>query len=282
MRRHPGATSWSGRAGAVALALPLLLVLAGPARARSVEEVFGDAVDSYGRALETRERDPRLEAFRRAQLLFESLAARGVHTADLYTNLGNAALQAEDLGGAILAYRRALLLDADHARALQNLEHARGLLPAWVPRPEPAGLLDSLLVWHRAIPPETRRLLAGACFAAASLLLAGSLRFDVVALRTAAIVPGLAWLAVVGATWLDPGEAPGAAVVTGAETIARAADSSLAPSAFPQPLPPGAEVRVLEDRDPWLRVRLANGRDAWVKASSVTRIAIDDEPGALP
>lgn len=259
------------------LAGMLSLLVAGPAAARGVEEVFAEAVESYTRALETEERDPRLESFRRAQLLFESIAARGVRTADLYTNLGNAALQAEDLGGAVLAYRRALRLDADHPRALQNLAHARGLLPSWVPRPEPAGVLDSLLVWHRSIPPDTRGLLAAACFAVASLLLASSIRFGVGALRTAAVLPGMAWLAVVAAGVLDPGEAPGRAVVTGSETIARAADSSLAPSAFPQPLPPGAEVRVLEERDPWLRVRLANGRDAWVKASSVTRIAFEGE-----
>ena len=57
-----------------------------------------------------------------------------------------------------------------------------------------------------------------------------------------------------------------------AEAVARAADSSLAPSAFPQPLPAGVELRILEERAPWLRVRLANGRDAWLNRSSVTRI----------
>ena len=56
------------------------------------------------------------------------------------------------------------------------------------------------------------------------------------------------------------------------ETPARSADSSLAPLAFPEPLPAGTEVHVAEARSPWARVRLANGRDAWVQESSVTRV----------
>ena len=61
--------------------------------------------------------------------------------------------------------------------------------------------------------------------------------------------------------------------MTADETVARAADSALAPSALPAPLPGGTEVQILEERAPWLRVRLANGRDAWVSQSSVTEVA---------
>jgi uncharacterized protein YgiM (DUF1202 family) len=37
-------------------------------------------------------------------------------------------------------------------------------------------------------------------------------------------------------------------------------------------LPGGTEVRILETRSPWLRVRLANGRDAWVAESALTPV----------
>jgi hypothetical protein len=59
------------------------------------------------------------------------------------------------------------------------------------------------------------------------------------------------------------------------EAVARAADSALAPVASPAPPPGGTEVRILERRSPWLRIRLANGRDAQVAESSVTRVALD-------
>jgi hypothetical protein len=60
--------------------------------------------------------------------------------------------------------------------------------------------------------------------------------------------------------------------MTADETPARSADSSLAPLAFPDPLPGGTEVTLVEVRSPWSRVRLANGRDAWVAESSVTPV----------
>jgi tetratricopeptide (TPR) repeat protein len=246
---------------------------------QTASQTLEEALVIYGDALQTEQRDPRLAGFRRAQRLFASLASKGVRSADLYTNLGNAALQAEDMGGAILAYRRALELDANHSRALQNLEHARTLLPDWVPRPEPAGVLDSFFFWHRTVPSGLRELLAACCFAAAALLVAVSIRSGQAAYRNAALLPGLVWIAIVGSLVVDPGGASrDAAVVTVSEAIARAADSALAPSAFSQPLPGGVELRILEERPPWLRVRLANGRDAWLAHSSVTRIVGELDP----
>ena len=240
-------------------------------------EMLDLAVESYTQGLNTEHRGPRLEEFRRSQRLFASLAEQQPGTAALYTNLGNAALQAEDLGAAVLAYRRALALDSDYPRAVQNLDHVRSLLPLWVPRPEAADVFDSLFFWHRSVPAATRELLAALCFVAVSLLLAASIRLDQSALRNAAILPGLVWLAVVASLALEARASDrDEAVVTVPETVARAADSRLAPSAFPQPLPGGVELRILEERAPWLRVRLANGRDAWLNRSSVTRIA----PGA--
>ena len=62
------------------------------------------------------------------------------------------------------------------------------------------------------------------------------------------------------------------------EAVARAADSALAPSTLPAPLPGGVEVRILERRSPWIRIRLANGRDAWVAESALMTVA---EPDSL-
>jgi len=88
-----------------------------------------EAIASYRVALDTSERDSRLEGFRNAERLFARIAAGGASNPELYTNLGNAALQAEHLGAAVLAYRRALAIDPDHPRAVQNLEYVRTLLP---------------------------------------------------------------------------------------------------------------------------------------------------------
>lgn len=258
------------RVGACAL---LLAALAWPAAAAGEPDAGSSldaAIAAYTRALDTPERDLRAQAFRRAELLFAQTIERGGRSPELYTNLGNAALQAERLGSAVLAFRRALVLDPNSPRALQNLEHVRALLPEWVPRPETGGALDTFFFWHRTLSRSERSLVAAFCFALAALLVAASIRWKQGALRGAALVPGLAWAALLASLWLDPAaRLREEAVVVLPETVARGADSALAPSAFPAPLPGGVEVRILERRSPWLRVRLANGRDAWVAESAV-------------
>jgi tetratricopeptide (TPR) repeat protein len=268
----------SRRRLAAALWTLAVLLSASAPRAASDEERIREAIDTYTRGLNTEHRDPRIEEFRRAQRLFASVAI-GTRNAALYTNLGNAALQAEDLGSSILAYRRALRVAPGHARALQNLDHARSLLPDWVPRPGPEGVLDSLFFWQRSVPLDLRALLAALCFAVAALLVAAAIRFRQSALRNAAILPLLGWGGLLASVLSDPSRvAQLEAVVTVPEVVARAADSSLAPSAFPQPLPGGVEVRILEQRPPWVRIRLANGRDAWLPGSSLASVGAESAP----
>jgi tetratricopeptide (TPR) repeat protein len=233
-----------------------------------------EAIASYRAALDTSGRDSRLEGFRKAERLFAPTADGGASNPELYTNLGNAALQAEHLGAAVLAYRRALAIDPDHPRAVQNLEHVRTLLPEWVPKPEAGGLLDSFFFWHKTLARSDRALGAAIAFAIGALLLAAAIRFGQSALRTAAILPALVWAALVASVAVDSGGARlDDAVVIADETVARAADSGLAPSTLPAPLPGGVEVRILERRSPWIRIRLANGRDAWVAESALETVA---------
>jgi tetratricopeptide (TPR) repeat protein len=236
------------------------------------------AVEAYRTGLDTPERDERLDAFRRSVRLFAAAAAEGGGSADLYANLGNAALQAEDLGTAVLAYRRALVLDPDNSRARHNLEHARSLAPDWLPRREEPALLGSFFYWHRTLAPAERMRIAALCFALAGVLVAVSIRFRSNSARNLAILPALAWIALTGSLALDPADrSANEGVVTAPEAVARSADSVNAPPRFAQPLPMGTELRVLERRDDWVRVALANGREAWVRSSSVTSIAPSDD-----
>ena len=255
---------------AVAIAFCAASAVAQQPEAAQIEE----AIASYRAALDTSERDSRLEGFRKAERLFSRTADSGASNPELYTNLGNAALQAEHLGAAVLAYRRALAIDPDHPRAVQNLEHVRTLLPEWVPKPEAGGLLDSFFFWHKTLARSDRALGAAIAFAIGALLLAAAIRFGQSALRTAAILPALIWAALIASVAVDVGGARlDDAVVIADETVARAADSALAPSTLPAPLPGGVEVRILERRSPWIRIRLANGRDAWVAESALETVA---------
>jgi tetratricopeptide (TPR) repeat protein len=231
------------------------------------------AIAAYREAMESTERDERLERFRRAERLFDAAIDSAGGSAELYANLGNASLQAERLGPAVLAYRRALLLDPSQGRARQNLRHARGLLPEWVPTPPEASAFDSFFLWHRTASRADRLNGAAVAFAVAILSLAASIAFGRVAPRYAAGLAGAIWLALLASLAFDPArEADREGVVVAHDVLARAADSINAPSRFGEPLPSGTELHILEDRGGWLQIELYNGRNAWVVSSAVERV----------
>ena len=240
--------------------------------AARLAEIVPPAVAEYDRALTLDDRDARLEAFERAELQFRRAIEEGTReNADLWTNLGNAALGAEHLGSAIHAYRTALRLDPDHRRARGNLDHARTLLPGWVPTPEEGGALDTFLFWHQSMSPAERGVLASFSFLVAAAMLAVGIARRRAWLRNLALLPLVGWGALLATS-------PGfefetdVAVVTVEDTIARVADSGSAPSKFAEHLPAGVEVTILEEREGWRRVGLADGRDAWVPAAAVVRL----------
>jgi tetratricopeptide (TPR) repeat protein len=230
------------------------------------------ALDAYSAALAESDRDARLAGFARAERGFASLVADGVETAALFTNLGNAALQAQHPGRAVLAYHRALALEPDASTARQNLAHVRSRLPAWVPRRD-AGEGAQRLLFYRQIDPETRATVAAICFAAMAGCVGLAVRRREGAFRGLAIAFGLAWASgIVSLVYDAQAGRDDLAVVIADDVPARSADSTLSPLALPEPLPAGVEVEILEERGGWARVRLANGRDVWIRGSAVERV----------
>jgi len=237
---------------------------------------LNQAIDAYTQAQAATGRDERLAGFRQAQRLFEHAVSQGAQSAALYTNLGTAALQAERLGPAILAYRRALILDPDQAQAHRNLRHARTLLPAWVPKPEPEGVLESFFIWRHFLNPAEQTAIAAASFLLAALLIAAAIRWHSRLARNLALLPLLAWLGLLLSAVIQArtGGTDQAVFITD-ETIARAADSPNAPMRFALPLPAGTEVKIREARAHWVHITFADGRDAWVARGAVEAVETD-------
>jgi tetratricopeptide (TPR) repeat protein len=262
------------------LILTGILAAAVSSSAAPPEEALQRAIREYRSALDCPDRDERLQRFRRAQLLFRQVIegphgedSTGVQNPDLYVNLGNAAMGAERLGDAVLGYRRALALDPDHAGASRNLDQARRSLPKWVPRPEESALLDTFFSWGGRLSRTERQWAAAMLYLVATGLIAASIRWRRRGLRNLAWLPALGWAAVALPLWFESWQPrPADAVVVAPEVVARAADSVHAPARFSQPLPAGTEVEVLERRDGWCRVRLADGREGWLPASSVSGV----------
>jgi len=262
--------------------LAILTWMAWPASAVSTDPMLTEAMATYDEAMETNNTALRLERFRRASRLFGQVTRnRGIQNAALWVSGGNASLQGNELGDAVLAYRRALTLEPAHEQAHKNLEHARAMLPAWVPRPTTAGLFDSFFFWYQSMGPSGRQLTAALAFACAAGLVAVALRFSRRWLRNLAILAMCAWVSLVVANaWDQRAGRANAVVITAPHVVARSADSSGAPPRFRDPLPAGTEALLIARRDAWAHIRLANGRDAWVRANAVTPVPLN--AGAQP
>ena len=272
------------RCFAAACALVVLVPVAAHAQdapGPSADARIAEAIALYDEAQGQPDRALRIAAFARAERLFATAARALGPSAPLQTNLGNAALQAGNTGSAVLAYRRALAADPSDARARRNLDHARRALPAWVPRPAPAGASDSLFFFHTQIARATRRFAAGAAFAVAGGLLGLGLATRRGWLRGLAWLPAVVWLALCASLFVEGQGGGDAAVVVASEAVARSSDSAFAAAAFAEPLPGGTEVEIVEERGSWTRARLANGRDAWLRASALAPVAMPEADTAI-
>ncbi len=249
---------------------------AGRERRKSPEDLLREALDSYREAQSLSDTGRRLAAFARSERLFNAVVDSGAGTSALFANLGTAALQARHLGPAILAFRRALALDAGNQQAHRNLVHARGLLPAWVPKPEESQILDTFFFWHYSMSATQRSAAAAAIFLLLCLLAALGIRRRMPHARNAALLLSLLWVALLASLSVESRRsASDDAVVIVSEVVTRSADSPNSPPSFARALPGGTEVTVVETRENWVKVRLGNDREAWLPRGSIASIGAD-------
>ncbi len=254
------------RRTAAATAIVLLALGAHDARAASLD----DGRAAYQEAMElTSNATSRKAAFARAEIALGEAARSTPDRPELLADWGNAALGAGDVATAVLAYRRALALDAGNPRARQNLAWLRSRQPDAFRPAIRTGATDTLLFFHHW--PTARKMIVGAAaFAVAILMLvpwAGRRRR---ALTGLSVVPFAIWIAMIASVVLEDRHADDGVVMD--DVVMRAADSAGAPAALSQALPRGTEVMLLERRDAWTRIRVANGTSGWVPGGAVERI----------
>ena len=257
-----------GRGPGAAAALIVLAALTAPGLARA-DETLSAARGAYQDALAATDPAVKQRGFASAATGF-ARAVKAQPTAAIYTDLGNAALGAGDVGAAVLAYRRALALDGADGRARRNLAWVRSRLPAEL-RPPSSSATETLFFFH-ASWARARRLLVGAfAFAVMILVLVpwGGVRRR--ALTPVAIGGGLVWAAMTVSLVLEDRRAADAVVMQA--MVLRTADSAVAPAARATPLPAGTELAVSERRGEWVRVRGTGALTGWLPAGAVEPVA---------
>ena len=220
----------------------------------------------------------------RARHLFESSAQRfaaiasaGVVSGPLEFNLGNAYLEAGDLGLAILHYRRAERLMPTDERLRQNLGVARSRCLTALRPTGRSVFLEGLFFWHFQTTKRARLFASIGFYAAFWLFLA--IRRMVVRrwMAIAALLCGALTLACAGSlgydTWSNRRHPPG--VITVMDVPVYSGYAASYDRQFEQPLQPGVEFTVLDRHGDWWRVELPDGQSGWIESSQGALIPRD-------
>jgi len=214
------------------------------------------------------------QLFRSAAKRFDAIIGSGVVNGRLEFNAGNAHLQADDLGNAMLHYLRAERLIPRDPLLADNLFTARKRCLITLPPARKSVLLRNLFFWHYETSFAERSTWALAAYV---------LFWGCLVLRSFVVRP---WTAVVAATlgvltlalasslalqqWNDQKAPPG--VVTGMDVVVYKGPGAAYQRLFEQPLQPGVEFTLRERRAGWWNVELPDGRAGWIDETSAAVI----------
>jgi hypothetical protein len=248
-----------------------LLAVTGDLSAVTEDDLLRQAREAFTEGVRLRDdADKARPLFRRSAELFEELRRRGAANPALFRDQGNACLLADDLPGAILAYRRGLRMAPNDHVLQQLLADAREqvvypqpgtfarppteLRPPWLPRlPLIGGLL---LAWGFYA-------LSWVCLARWWMLRRGP--FLSLGLAALAVTALLAAAAIAEEMQdRDARERP-LVVIADDGVLLRKGNGTAYPRRHETPVNRGVEARLLYDERPgWVQIELSGGETGWV------------------
>lgn len=203
---------------------------------------------------------------------YAQLVAAGVKNARLYYNLGNTSFYLNDLGHAILYYRRGVRLEPGNRQLQANLRYARSQRVDQIQASNQRTVFSQLFFWHHALSLRTQWSLALAAY-----LLVWSGAGAHLFWRRATLLWGWAGAAFVCLLLTSSAllthyqhSARPAGVIMAEEVVVRKGNGESYAPQFPQPLHAGTEFEVLEARGPWLAIQLDNGTGGWIRRESAS------------
>ena len=210
---------------------------------------------------------------------FDKVVKSGVTNGKLLYNLGNAQVQAKQIGSGIGSYLQAQRIMPGDSQLQSNLAHARSLVKD---RFDSGGgiLMEDVSDWWHLISFNSRLTLAGIFWIAAWSIAAFLLHQPAAARHenTRVLVRRIAWgLAmcgvILGATVVSDITAAQLwpqGVTTSDGVMVRKGNGDGFDPQFAEPLSQGVEFRVLQRRPGWLLIRLGDGKSGWISATQAT------------
>jgi len=245
----------------------------GSAGISSLDEYLdrGEEAFRMGMELDISDPDAAKDYYRRAILNFEHISEEaGVQNGKLYYNIGNAWFRMDDLGRAILNYKRAVLFSPNDQNLAQNLEFARSRRVSRVETPEREKVFKTLFFIHYDIPSRIRLAIFIMSFALAWIsagiwlfVRRGYMKIMIVVFSIVSVI----FIVSLSIEMVGRANRP-EGVVIAEEVIARKGDAETYQQSFTEPLGSGTEFRLLEKRTDWYHVELEDGARCWIPAGA--------------
>jgi hypothetical protein len=250
-----------------------LFCLTVPARsALPKEQVYSlfNQANQFFREANTTANDPEKaqKLYEKAILNYEKIISDGrIKNSKLFYNLGNAYILKDDIGRAILNYRRAQRLDKADTNIQKNLAFARSRRIDTVDVRTEERILETLFFWHYDFSIKTKFLLTCICFAivcmSVTVILWRGKSAGATAMAVICILLTVSFLtSVVLEARTQAHRVCGA--ITDQQVVARQGDGPNYPESFKDPLHAGTEFDLLEHRSGWFHVRLSDDSDGWI------------------
>jgi hypothetical protein len=252
------------------LILLLIIVLCGIARAQPQNQqlyaLFAQANEAFRQANSAASGEERQQLYDKAILDFEKIITDGrIKNPKLYYNLANAYLLRNDVGRAILNFRRAAQLDSGNPNIQKNLAFARGIRIDKVEIKTEARVLQTLFFWHYDLSLKIRMMVASLCFGLVCISLACRIWFIKKPWTlVVATVAGVCLLCFATSAMLDSCNNQPGGVIVAQEVVARQGDGTNYGPSFKEPLHAGTEFSLVEHRTGWFHIKLGDGTDTWI------------------
>jgi tetratricopeptide (TPR) repeat protein len=234
--------------------------------------LFSQANQTFSKANETKNQQEAAVLYEKAILDYEKIIDQGgIKNAKLYYNLANAYVLSNNIGKAILNYRKAQLLDSSNQDIYKNLNFARSKRADTIPVSSQKKILERLFFWHYDFSAKTRFIVGGVGFAVFCIWLTLKLWFirwpATKVVCTLSALLALCMMSSVAAEFFTA-KSNLSGVIIAESVVARQGDGNNYPPSFNEPLHAGVEFNVIEQRSGWLHIKLANGQDAWIPEPS--------------
>lgn len=227
-----------------------------------------EALSEYERALAVQQVDPARarRLFQSAAQRFRSVASAGIRNGYLEYNLGNAYLQAGDVGRAILHYLRAERLIPRDPFLHDNLAVARKRRLTDIPELPRARLMESIFFWHYQTTSTARAKVAAIAFILVWPLLAV---YSATRRRSTLLIAAIAGVMAIAAgfslatqRWAQRNHPEG--VVLSMDVAVYKGPGEGYGRQFEEPLQPGLEFTLDQTRGDWWRIRLPDQTTGWL------------------